>query len=76
MIRNLDKLGRICIPSEMRKQHGWNETTPLLMTLTSQGVMITEQASRCALCGSTEILVEVSDSTKVCMKCIKEIKSL
>lgn len=76
MIRNLDKLGRLCIPSEMRKQHGWNESTPLLMTLTSQGVLITEQACRCSLCGGTELLVELNPTNKVCMDCINKIKSI
>lgn len=76
MIRNLDKLGRLCIPVEMRKQHEWTETTPLLMTLTSQGVLITEQASRCSICGGSELLVEINSTNKVCMDCINKIKNI
>lgn len=76
MIRNVDRLGRICIPSEMRKALEWTEDTPLLITLSNQGVVITKHSSTCSLCGNDQLLVELTPTAKVCMNCVVKIKSI
>ena len=78
MKRSLDKLGRIFIPSEIRKEFGWNEQSNLRITTTHNGVNITEDKNVCATCGGSTNVVSVTalDGVKMCMECLNKLKSM
>lgn len=42
VIRNIDKLGRIVIPKEVRDTKGWDTNTPIEMFATEDGVFFRE----------------------------------
>lgn len=40
MVRKIDDLGRLVIPKEIRKAHGWEEHMPMEMFMTDEGMVI------------------------------------
>lgn len=40
MVRGIDELGRVVIPSEIRKQLGWNQGTKLEIIPADNGVLV------------------------------------
>lgn len=40
IIRNIDDLGRVVIPKEIRKANGWESHTPMEMFSTKDGLLI------------------------------------
>lgn len=40
LIRSMDKLGRIVIPAEARKQYGWDSNDPIEMIFTTEGILL------------------------------------
>jgi AbrB family looped-hinge helix DNA binding protein len=42
IVRNIDNLGRIVIPKEIRKANGWDPSTPIEMFVSEQGLVLRE----------------------------------
>jgi bifunctional DNA-binding transcriptional regulator/antitoxin component of YhaV-PrlF toxin-antitoxin module len=42
IVRRIDHLGRITIPMEIRRVHGWNTGTPIEMFATDKGLLLKE----------------------------------
>ncbi|NNV08206.1 AbrB family transcriptional regulator [Geobacillus sp. MMMUD3] len=42
IVRKLDHLGRIVIPMEVRRVHGWGQGTPIEMFATDKGLLLRE----------------------------------
>ena len=40
VIRQMDKLGRICIPKDFRKSFGITKDTRLLLVMTDEGILL------------------------------------
>ncbi|WNS74265.1 AbrB family transcriptional regulator [Bacillus sp. DTU_2020_1000418_1_SI_GHA_SEK_038] len=40
IIRKIDDLGRIVVPKEVRRAHGWDTNTPMEMFMSSEGLVI------------------------------------
>lgn len=40
IVRNMDELGRVVIPMEVRRTNGWEPRTPLEILATDEGVFI------------------------------------
>ncbi len=40
VIRQVDKLGRICIPIDFRKSFGVDEDSEILVTVTDEGILL------------------------------------
>lgn len=68
IIRNLDSLGRIVIPKEIRKRHEINEGDPVTIIDGISHVIIKKYRNGCIFCGSDENLNEYKDIC-VCKKC-------
>lgn len=68
--RQVDKLGRIVIPSEVRKNLGITEKS-LLEIFIDNGMIILKkfEYGGCILCGNTENLAD-HDGTKICKSCL------
>ncbi|MEA4831896.1 MAG: AbrB/MazE/SpoVT family DNA-binding domain-containing protein [Oscillospiraceae bacterium] len=66
--RNIDPLGRIVIPKELREQNGIEEGDALYIKATTEGITLVPLKSHCVICGTAKDLVTV-DNISVCRKC-------
>lgn len=67
--RNVDQLGRIVLPKEIRTVNSINEGDALSVRVTKEGILLTPSKSVCALCGSRKKLVSRGGDT-LCRDCI------
>ncbi len=72
--RKLDKLGRIVLPSEYRKELGFKKQESLEIFLGVEGILIRKPQSVCKLCGKDSDLMIFKDNL-LCINCISELKS-
>ena len=56
IIRNLDELGRIVIPIEIRKRFGLTERDPLEISVRDQTIMLSRPRTTCVFCGTTRLI--------------------
>ncbi|MBU9711107.1 AbrB/MazE/SpoVT family DNA-binding domain-containing protein [Evansella tamaricis] len=40
IVRRIDELGRVVIPKEIRRSHGWEPGTPMEMFMSDEGLLI------------------------------------
>lgn len=73
IIRNVDNLGRVVIPKEMRKEFQLIEHEPVEILATENGVLIRKPAITCLVCGE-EYEVEI-ERVKLCKKCLDKIRN-
>ena len=69
IVRNLDALGRITIPKEMRKSLGIELGDPIEISLSNADIVLSKFETSCKLCGSKEELVE-NNGKYVCRECL------
>lgn len=68
IISNLDNLGRVVIPKELRKKLHMKEGDPVAITDHDSVIVIRKYRKGCIFCGSEEELIEYKDIC-VCKKC-------
>lgn len=68
----MDMLGRIVIPVEMRKELGIELRSELAITVDDTSIVLTPNASVCKLCGAT---IQSDSKQGVCSKCTEAIKA-
>lgn len=74
-VRNLDKLGRIVLPAELRKRFGINDGDPLEFFITGNGELVMKRYSPgCIFCNDIPDYKEVYhlNGKIVCEKCASE----
>lgn len=71
IIRNIDGLGRIVIPKELRRTLGIKEHDPLEIFTTDVGIEIRPYHAGCICCGESNALSEV-DGIRICSVCINK----
>ena len=69
----VDKLGRVVIPMEMRRQLNLDEKTEIKISLENNSVVITPQIFLCKMCG---LHIDNDFSLGICNACIIKIKSM
>jgi AbrB family transcriptional regulator, transcriptional pleiotropic regulator of transition state genes len=72
IIRNLDELGRIVIPIEIRKRFGLGEKDPLEISVHDETIMLSKPQTSCVFCGRRSQLEE-HRGRPVCRSCIAEL---
>ncbi len=72
IVRRLDKLGRIVIPSELRETFNIGLGAPLEIFIYDETIVLQKYESTCALCGSKEDLTPHHDKW-ICNACRNEI---
>jgi AbrB family transcriptional regulator, transcriptional pleiotropic regulator of transition state genes len=72
IIRNLDELGRIVIPIEIRKRFGLTERDALEIAVKDETILLTRPRSACVFCGSTRPLLE-HRGRGVCKNCVNDL---
>lgn len=75
IVRNIDELGRIVIPKELRKKMGMTEGTPVEIFVDDGKIALTRYCENCDFCGATERLSEIKGK-KICESCLNEIVDL
>lgn len=72
--RKIDKLGRIVLPSEYRKELGFGKGESLEIFFVVEGLLIRKPQSVCKLCGQDSDLMIFKDNL-LCLDCISELKT-
>lgn len=72
--RQLDELGRLVIPKDMREVLGVKYGDSMDITLSSDmsSIIIKKSVKSCVLCGNTENLQQFKDQA-ICDTCVSEI---
>lgn len=73
IIRNVDELGRIVIPKEMRKKMGIASSDPVEIYVDGDKIILTKYTACCSFCSSETNVVEFKGK-KICAQCLEEIK--
>ena len=75
IVRHIDELGRIVIPSEIRKRFGFGVKDPVEITVRGETILLTRPQELCVFCGRSDELSEYRNRC-VCVTCIAELKSV
>lgn len=75
IIRNVDELGRIVVPKEIRKKLGIENTDPVEIYVEGDRIILTKYNSTCHFCGSSEAVSDFK-AKKICAACIQALKEL
>ena len=73
IISNIDELGRIVVPKEIRKKLGISSTDPVEIYVDGEKIVLMKYEPNCSFCSSTENVVEFKGK-KVCRACLYELK--
>ena len=73
IVRNIDELGRIVIPKEIRKCLEIETNDPLEISAVDGRIIIQKYSKGCSLCSASEGVVDFRGK-KLCADCIAEIK--
>jgi AbrB family transcriptional regulator, transcriptional pleiotropic regulator of transition state genes len=76
VVRNLDDLGRIVIPMELRRTMGYGLRQPVAVLVDGEDIVLRRYADSCALCGETDGEFEEVRGRAVCSQCASEVRSL
>ena len=74
IVRNIDELGRIVVPKEMRKRLDINCGDPVEILIESDRIVITKYSPSCIFCQGTDELTTF-DGKKICKGCVDLIKA-
>ncbi len=74
IVRNVDELGRIVIPKEMRKKMDIASGDPVEIYVDGDKIILTKYAPNCYFCGSDTDVSEFKDK-KICKECLDQIKA-
>lgn len=71
----VDSVGRLVIPRQIRKQFGIDEKSVLEIFTTDSSIVLKKYQQSCAFCNDQEDIVDFRNLA-VCKKCLSEIKNL
>jgi transcriptional pleiotropic regulator of transition state genes len=72
VVRHIDELGRIVIPSEIRKRFGFGDKAPVEITVKGDTILLSRPQAACVFCGGDEGLNE-HRGRLVCDSCVAEL---
>ena len=75
IVRNIDELGRIVIPKEMRRKMDISNNDPVEIFVEDDKIILVKYSVSCTFCGSN---LGVSDfrGKRLCADCISQIKAM
>ena len=73
IVRNIDELGRIVIPKEMRTKMDISSSDPIEIYVEDDRIILKKYEDACSFCGSGLNLTSFKGK-KICSDCISEIK--
>ena len=72
MVRNVDELGRVVIPKEMRKRLGIGNNDPVEISIEGERIVIEKYRMCCHFCSSADGVIEFK-GRNICRRCIEEL---
>ncbi len=75
IVRELDSLGRVVLPMEMRKTMNIDKNTPLEIYVEGDNIILHKYEPSCLFCGSSDELISYQDR-KVCKACLAELNRI
>ena len=75
MIRDVDKVGRVVIPKEIRDTLGLKEGSPLEIFVENDTISLRRYTTSCLFCGNAQELISYEDR-KICRNCIEKLNTL
>ena len=73
IVRKVDELGRIVLPSELRKSLGIDIKDPLEIYVSGDSIILKKYLPACIFCGEANE-VTVFKGKNICSKCLKQLK--
>ena len=73
IVRNVDELGRIVIPKEMRTKMNISNSDPIEIYVEDDKIILKKFENSCSFCGGSLDLATFKGK-KICAACIAEIK--
>ncbi len=75
IVRNIDELGRIVVPKEIRRKLGIANTDPVEIYVEEDKIILTKYLPVCHFCSSSENIMEYKGK-QICKSCIEELSSI
>ena len=75
IVRQLDSLGRIVIPIELRRSLGIEIRDPVEISAEGDTILLRKHRPACIFCGKAQELNEVMGKP-ICLSCLKKLKTL
>ncbi|MBQ7326947.1 MAG: AbrB/MazE/SpoVT family DNA-binding domain-containing protein [Clostridia bacterium] len=75
IVRNIDELGRVVVPKELRKKLGIANTDPVEIYVEEDKIILKKYIPVCHFCGSTEGLHYFKEKN-ICTSCIRELSDV
>lgn len=75
VVRKIDELGRIVLPSELRKVFGIREGDQLDISVQGEQIILQKRQDACLFCGAEEPSIEFRDR-RVCESCAGELGTM
>lgn len=69
IVRNIDELGRIVIPKEMRNKMNFKNADPIEIYVEDDKIILKKYDAVCLFCGNAENLIEFKGK-KLCTDCV------
>lgn len=73
IVRNIDELGRLVVPKEMRKKLGIANTDPVEFFVEDDRIIVKKYLPVCHFCGESDGVTEFKGKN-ICENCIRELK--
>lgn len=74
VVRNVDQLGRVVLPKELRKTMDIPEGAPMEIFVEEDKLILKKYEPACIFCGNADDVVDLMGK-KICAKCLRSIKS-
>ena len=75
VVRQLDTLGRVVLPIELRRTLGIEIKDPIEIYVDGDYILLKKYEPACIFCGNAKDVTRIHDKN-VCADCIKELKNL
>ena len=72
IVRKVDELGRIVLPSELRKSLGIDIKDPLEIYVSGESIILKKYLPACVVCGSADNITSFKNKN-ICKTCLKQI---
>ncbi len=75
IVRDIDKVGRIVIPKEIRNSFKIDEGDPLEIFVDGDKIVLAKYTPSCMFCGSSEKLADY-EGHRICRKCLDALRKI
>ncbi len=69
IVRNVDELGRIVVPKELRRNLGMNSSDPVEIFVEEDRIILKKYEDKCTFCDNTKELFDFKGK-KICRECV------